>query len=264
MKKLAVLAAVALSAAFIPLKAPAKDMILNVSGTIKYQGQDTGSKGTIGSFSFNEKTIYFIITNALAGGALVGTNNVSTLGTNIAPATMPANGYIAFNPYNPNADGSIGTFYVTNKTGFSFPLSGLDANGQYYSFIELDTFVYIGAGNGFDIGYGDLFSGLSTYSITSGTGTSIGVLYVHDNPYAYDDADDPDALVGGYFGGNFTFSGPQNMDAIEIRGIVTAPFKFPGGNPTLSSISVTGNGNCVVGGGAFFNLVSSGHAAFAQ
>lgn len=142
MKLLAVLAAVVLSAAFVPFKAPAKDLVLNVSGTIKYQNQDTGSKGTVGSLSFNQKTVYYIVTNALAGNA-IGTNG-STLGAYISPATMPVDGYIAFNPYNTNADGTYGVFYVTNKSGFNFPLSGLDTDGQYYSFIELDTLVYIG------------------------------------------------------------------------------------------------------------------------
>jgi hypothetical protein len=256
MKKLAVLAAVALSAAFISFQAPAKDLVLNVSGTIKYQNVNaTETKEIVSSLSFNERTIYYIVTNALAGNA-IGTNG-STLGAFIAPTNMPANGYIAFNPYNTNADGiTTGTFYVTNKAGFYYALSGLDTDGQYYSFIELDTFVAAG-NNGIDTDYGNLFSAVASSSVTSGTGTSIGEFYVHDDPYALDDADYPDIIFG-------DFGGQVNMNSIEIRGLVTAPFKFPGTVPTLSSLSLTGNGNCVFEGTAFTVLVSSGHVSLPQ
>jgi hypothetical protein len=204
MKSFAVLAALAVSAAFVPFKAPAKDFVLNVSGTIKLQNQDTATKGTIATVSFNEKSLYALITNALASGTYIPATN------------MPANGYIA---YSTNADtafpetGYNGIFYVTNKSGFYYQLSGLDTSDAY---------------NG------------------SGSGVSTAVLYVHDDPYSYNDADNPDELL-------------NNSNAIEIRGIATIPLKFAAGVNIISSFSLTGTGNSIFEGLSYASLVSSGH-----
>lgn len=255
MKKLAIFAAVALSAAFTPFKAPAQNLILNVSGTIKEQGEDTALKGTLISMSLNEKSVYALITNAVAGN-----DGLGILGTNITPVTLPADGYIAFST-NLDAGGYPGTFYVTNKAGFHYPLSNLDATNGYYSFIELDTYVYFGDDLGFDVDFGSPFSDIASDNLSSstgngsGTGVSTGVLYIHDNPYAYDDADNPDILAGYYLG----YSYPENNNAIEIRGIVTTPLKFTAGVQRMSSFSLTGTGNAMLDGDEFSSLVSSGH-----
>jgi hypothetical protein len=263
MKKLAILAAVAAVAALVPIKALAGSspgLILNVSASVKSQSiNTTGFKGSIVSSSFSEKNLYTLVSNALAGssGALLG----------LAPTNLPANGYIAFNP-GTNDGNVFGFFYVTNKSGLYWPLSGLDTNGQYYSFAELDTYILFGnpVNNNtyINFGFGDYCSDIASYNLNSATNgsvstTSYGLLYVHDNPYAYDDLDNPDY----FFQGTSSYYGVDlnNTNAIEIRGIVTGSLQLKTNNITSGSLSLTGSGNFYLNGNQFGSMVTSGKAA---
>jgi hypothetical protein len=214
-------------------------LVMKASGTAEvqkffYAGARTATTATL---SFNNKFIYTIISNAVANAAL-------WTGTNIASTNLPADGYIAFNPKA--SDGMVqGIFYVTNKSGIYYPLSGYDTNGDYYSWIELDgqneQYGY-GAEGSFQFGWDyqhvpyNTFSGLAAYDLNSEyvgtqTETSTALLYIHDGPYSYDDADNP----------NIFFE--DNLNAIEIRGILTAILETDDNWTTISSISITGSGN---------------------
>jgi len=207
MKKMIVLA-LTLVAASLSLRAQevAPPLNLNASGTIcllktNYQ-KEVKSGGVTNTEeyyvsttkSFNNAFIYDMISNAVAEGQVDG-----------VPAThLPANGYIAFNLQgnnNPPDDFSEGTFYVTNKSGLYYPLSGEDASSSYYSYIERD---------GFEADFSDNFGGVINGSENEDTDTSsvsateTTLFYVHDNPYAYDDADYP-------------YEYQDNNNAIEIR-----------------------------------------------
>jgi hypothetical protein len=192
---------------------------------------------------------------------------------------LPADGYIAFSPDTfvpftnaPGSGGTYGVFYVTNKTGVYFPLTGLDGDGYYYSLMELDTqnTLYttststnnISFNSSIQFGWLDTntlidlaitngpFNGVATYSVSAVTGTgtatetSTGLLYIHDDPYVYDDADNPDI-----FWDNFLRDphGPDqqkaNSNAIEIRGVVTATIIYKNNQVTAESFSMTGTGN---------------------
>jgi hypothetical protein len=102
-------------------------LILTVKGTVEYQKTEGTDEGSMATYSLNEKTVYLLVSNYVANAA-----NYSF--TNIAGTNLPADGYIAF-------DANWDSFYVTNKAGFYYPLRGFDANGQIYSWIELDSFV---------------------------------------------------------------------------------------------------------------------------
>jgi hypothetical protein len=180
--------------------------------------------------------------------------------TNIAGTNLPANGYIAFDP-NHNK------FYVTNGAGFYYPLNGFDANGQYFSWIELDSFVDYGYDGG-NLDYGitfkspvQLFSAVADYKFNfkcgNSTSTSTAVLYIHDDPYNYDDADNPYAYwendnpwQGGAFGGSDDELG-HNNSMIEIRGVLITRlnFKTIEGSTVIDSeidsvnFSLSGSGN---------------------
>jgi hypothetical protein len=257
MKKWAVLIAVMIAAAFVPAKASAAGLILNASGTIKFQGTNGVDKGAVSSFSFSEKSLYSLISSIVA-------NDYDTLGTNIAPTNLPASGYIVYNPNKLDANTNYGVFYVTNKSGFYYQLSGRDKTNGYYNFIELDTYIIYGPQQDtifpyyFDLGYGEQSSDVATYSLSgktgagSGTDTSTGVLCIHDDPYTYDDLDDPDTLLN-----------RGNSYLIEIRGLVTASYQFKEGIPSISSISITGTGNAILEDNIYLSLVSSGHATLA-
>jgi hypothetical protein len=250
-----ILCAVALTAAFLTSKA---DLVMTASGTAKIEksyAQDGSKTATTSTLSFNNKFIYNIISNAVANAA-------TWTGTNIAATNFPANGYIAFNPTG--SDGIVkGVFYVTNQSGFFYPLSGLDTNGNYYSWIELDSqddAYGFGAHGGFEFGWEnqhlgglviDIQTGLASYHLNSqGIGTqtltSVGLLYIHDDPYCYNGADNPDILFFNYSGqgdGDDIYGG--NANAIEIHGILTATLATDDNDATISRISLTGSGNLI-------------------
>ena len=182
------------------------------------------------SKSFNNKYIYNIISNAVA--------NAGSYSTNLASTNLPPDGYVGFNPTG--SDGEVeGFFYVTNKSGFYLPLSGLDATNGYYSWIELDTKAPISAIGGYnytDIGFGSNFNETyhSTYGQKSGNGdvsvTATALLFIHDNPYVFDDADDPQQYNS------------QNT-GIEIRGIMKINQVYKKGVMTQWTATLSGTGN---------------------
>jgi hypothetical protein len=218
---------------------------LNISGTLKEPGTNYVKKGvavqTAVTECFNNSTIYFIISNAVAQSDVSG-----------IPATnLPANSYLLFNPNG--SDGLFnGTFTVTNKNGLSYPLSGLDGNRNYYSYIELDTDNSISGILGFDLGlteaYGNDFNDVYSYDGKSQEDSSTAVFYVHDNPYAYDAAD---ALAWAF---GIRAAGPQGLscpnptgnnfqNSIEIKGILTVD-----STSISSSATFHGKGNALING----------------
>jgi len=297
MKKLLILGAVAAALAFASsnARASSNNLVLNITGTAVIQKTNTQTAtayvGTTAASSFSNKQIYSLISNAVA--------NVSTwayLGA-ITPATLPADGYIVFNPDPSASDGEVtGVFYVTNKTGFYYPLSGFDAYGYYYSWMELDlqnaqyavekvenafpinlgwcnTNIELNysfnpniPGNAFPVG--TPFNGVSSYNINGTTGNGLetetltALLYIHDDPYSYDDADDPDIFWEDYLSSQYPDDNVGfNANAIEIRGIATLSLTWKGFNPKGGTISLTGSGN-MISKGNFGYVVKTATATF--
>lgn len=273
MKKFVLISAIAAVVSFVASDAASsKDLVMNVSGTVKYQNLENQYQGTVTSHSFNEKVIYAVITNAVANAS-----NMS--GGLISSATLPGDGYIAYNPsgYDTNANANIyGVFYVTNKEGFYFPLSGVDSTGtNYYSWIELDSTIIYGNNSGIDLGWDQyynsatdytdyLFNEIASYKINSSTNSSTygggsasdnstALLYIHDDPYLFNDAAHP-YLFTDYDTINFNY----NENYLEIRGLLTANLKLTGFTPTSGTISLTGTGNFVYGDYQIYGMVSSG------
>lgn len=239
--------AVALTAACVSSKA---DFAMSASGTAEIQTFSiAGSRtATTGTFALNNKFIYNIISNAVANATLWG-------GTNIATMNLPSDGYITFSPVD--TVGTVtGLFYVTNKSGFYYPLNGIDTNGNYYSWIELDSQNdSYGLGTAFfRLGWNYEWvgiapqTGLASYHLSDRGGTqtltSTAVLYVHDDPYCYNDADNPDIFFWNYpqQGGGDDL-GYRNGIALEIRGILTATFQTTLNTAIFSRLSITGSGN---------------------
>jgi hypothetical protein len=259
MKTLVLLSAVALAAVFLPGKAAAASvgpLILNASGTIvlqKTMDNHTSSQtniDTTSTLSFNEKYIYNIVSNAVA----------STNFPYLTPTNLPADGYIAFAPTNGalNKDVaagdyySMGLFYVTNKSGFHFPLSGYDHETNYYSYVELDDD---------DVGFFDNFLGAYSGSespktrIGTYTETEASVLYIHDDPYDFDDGDNPDVVLG-----------LDNFNAIEIRSTLKAVWLIEGPDIDLELANTSDASSGGATGSADINgqedaAVTSGHVS---
>jgi hypothetical protein len=280
MKKFVLLSAVAATVTFALSDALAKDLVLTVSGSAIIQKTNYDSStsieiGTTENLSFNNKQIYSVLSDAVANAS------DSSLGS-ISSATLPTDGYIVFNPEG--FDGEVfGTFYVTNKEGFSLQLSGTDGDGNYYSWIELDAQNTIHS-LGDPVEYGWIstnivaattvlnapFNGVASYkagdpgSSTPGTGketdTSTALLYIHDDPYAYDDADNPDIFWNNFLNqGDGDDASGQNFNALEIRGITIANFTYQNFEVAGGNLSLTGSGNLVIGGN-YGSVIKTGKA----
>lgn len=242
-------AAIVAAVAFSSTKALAASGEISVTGTIKVQNTNSVSKDAESSkvltLSLKNAQLYSLITNAVFSAATNG----------IATTNFPANGYIAFDPNG--TDGNVtGTFYVTNKSGFYYPLSGLDTNENYYSFIELDTYnpgTDVGA---VDFGFSDNFNGVQAGSLNNSTGngsetvTSTALFYVHDNPYSFNDGNSADQYY-------------SNINAIEIRGIAQMTLTFKTNAVTKWSISLQGTGNAIIDNSQNA-VVTSGHMTASQ
>jgi hypothetical protein len=219
--------------------------VVKLTATLEGQGLTTNTRGTENSTTtksqINDAILYDVISNSIVNSATNG----------IAITNLPPDGVIVFNPSGD--DGTVtGTFYVTNKTGFFFPLSGVDTNGNYYSFIELDTFASdtTDTVGGVDLGFSGNFNGLETEkfntSTHSGTADTISTaqFYVHDNPYSFNGGDN----AGAFFG---------NIEAIQISGQASIKETFKNGVMTAWTLSLKGSGNAVVDDNQN-NLITSG------
>jgi hypothetical protein len=182
--------------------------------------------------TFNTKKIYSILSNAVA--------HASSYSVNLMSTNLPANGYIAFNPLGDDGGIVDGYFYVTNRSRFYFPLSGFDSQGNFYSWIELDTRVpYAPSGDSIIIGFGDRFyeTDRGTYNEKTGNGTSsitaTALLFIHDNPYGYDDADN-------------SYDFDANSTGIEIHGLINITQDYKGGMISQWTARMYGEGNILL------------------
>ena len=263
MKKSIILSAIAAVLALIPGKTEASNLSsivhrpsLNMSGVLEETGSNYVNKAgvqiqTAQLACFNNAAVYLIISNAVARGNVSG----------IQPTNLPATGYIVYDP-NGNDGALTGTFAVTNKGGLYFPLSGIDDNGNYYSYMELDANNQLTGILGFDLGatlfFGDDFNNVFSFDAKTQEASSTAVLYVHDNPYAYDAAD---ALAWDF---GFLGSGPQGLNSpnptsnnfqnsIEIKGILTVDLTVKTG---ATSAVFHGKGNALINGSSALVLHS--------
>lgn len=227
-----------LIAAVISSRAMAAPNAVNVSGTITEQkpatilnNQEVGKTVTV---PLKNSTVYGIISNSVA--------NVGNLGTGLTPASLPPDGYVAYDPQS--YDGMVsGVFYVTNKSGYYYPLSGFDVNSNYYSFIEFDTYSSDAAASAgtVNLGFNYNFNGVQTehFNTNSGTGSTMSLstaqFYVHDDPYSFDSADAPSAFY-------------TNSAAISMCGLAKTSLQFSNGSVKSWSISFQGTGNSFMDG----------------
>jgi hypothetical protein len=256
LKKNLLMAGIACLMATAASQVMAANGVVTMSATVKEQNTNSIAKASdtskVITLTWTETKIYDLISNAVA--------NASTNGTGILSTNLPSNGYIVFNPNG--SDGTVGgTFYATNKSGFYFPLSGTDTNSAYYSFIELDTYLANSDDTNssvgmVDLGFSDNFNGVETGTYNNSTGngtqnvTSTALLYVHDNPYSYDDGNN----AGGFY---------SNNNAFELRGIAHTTLTFKDGAVKDWSISLEGTGNAIVNNSQNA-VVTSGHFGASQ
>lgn len=249
MKKLVILAVTAAAFALAAGKVEASGgtLILNISGSVQYQTTNSDSTngivGKVKTQTFNNATVYNMISNAVANAE------------NGLAATLPAKGIIVFDPTD--SDGTnTGFFYVTDKANdFYYQLSGTNASG-YYSFIELDSWV-ITPDDYIEFGFGYPFDGSASYNLNASgngslSGKSTALLYIHNNPYSYDIADNPRGFYS------------ANTEAFEIQGILAVHLTYESDSINGGTLSLTGTGNAIIPGAYDIDDASviSGHASF--
>jgi hypothetical protein len=294
MKMKTLLCALTVACALAAGKAIASSsMLLNISGALKIQNTDGDYQGTVFNDTFDEKTVFIIISNALA-------NASASSGGAIASTNLPKGAYIVYNPQasdafilNTNVETGFtqtvyGKFYAEYKVGktnvVDVPLSGLDTNGNYYSFMELDTTIYYGDTNGLytsggssitnsplDLGFWNyhdvLYYGVTSYKLNkagsgSSTSTSKALLYIHDYPYDYGDPNGNDYDNSLAYGYDFYPLSDNNDYALEIGGILTANLTIKTNSISSGSFSLNGTGNFQINNAAVPAVVTSGHASF--
>jgi hypothetical protein len=166
--------------------------------------------------------------------------------------------------YNENAstnynDNSVyGIFYVTNtSTHDVYRLDGVDVDGNYYSFVEYDSYGYedlTGDGLGFwdDPGLGENYVNSykenDTKNTYSSTTTLHGLVYIHDDPYYYDITDFP---------GEFFYNG----QALIIRGLGTFTYSDTPTKET-ESFTMSGSGDGYFSSSDYPNEVVTGKVTF--
>lgn len=243
MKKFVLLSAVSVALAMAASEAVASSngpFTLTMSGTVETVKTNTGAVQTTQTKSFNNATIYLMISNAVA----TAPNGIAT--------NLPANGIFV---YNPNAnDGTVqGVFYVTTKGSTNFyQLSGSDTIGNYYSYMELDTTNAANSGGPLGFDFGPTLSGADDFNTVasftasgSGKSSSTAIFYVHDNPYAFDAADAFVWLDGIGEGLNSPNPTANNIQfSLEMQGILTITTTQNSGSATFSGTS----GNALIGG----------------
>jgi hypothetical protein len=257
--------AVAVAMAFVAGKAVAVNTnsipVLAMSGTLEVVKTNYVTKSgnntiqTTAKLSFNNSYIVGIISNALFFAPPAGIN----------PTNIPAKSYIVYNPNGVDPSGLNGIFYVTNQNHFSCPLSGIDTNGDYYSYAELDSDnggTINGEILGFDLGLSDEdlddFNYVSAFNQSNITNTetqttsSTAVFYIHDNPYAYDAADSW-AWNFGYGPSAPYLSSPNPSlanfeNSIEMQGILVTSGSTDAQGLGKGSGTFTGSGNALVNG----------------
>jgi len=196
--------------------------------------------------------------NSHTGYAITKTKSVNqkTLLQLLALATGDANitnhpTIVYYNPdvFNENAFDSnegfvfYGEFYYSNSVDGLTALDGIDGFGDYYSYIELDSYVDwdwppVDDNLGFANPDTVEFNAIATESISSSVEkvslTGNGLLYIHSDPYYYN------LENGDMFYAN-EYYGEYQEYALVIRGPIQ--FKASIDSKETESISLTGSGD---------------------
>ena len=186
MKKFALISALAGAAMFITSNASAVMGTIAVSGTAELQSFTTNKSGDTILVSLkrsvSQKDLLFILAKA------TGDTNITSKPTKIYynPDAINTNLTIWVNNNETITNNIYGIFYYSNSVSGLVPLDGTN-NAGYYSFMEFDYNNQNGQIEGFwnpgGMEANSVVNVSSTGTAASETGNAI--LYVHDNPLAF-------------------------------------------------------------------------------
>jgi hypothetical protein len=162
--------------------------------------------------------------------------------------------------FNENAFGSnegfsfYGVFYYSNSVAGLTPLDGVDGDGGYYSYIELDYANWLSREyEGFSDSGGMEFNGILAESRNKENATGNAILYIHSDGYAYDL---PDGNF--YYANDWDIPGGYQQYAFVMHGIIQ--YGGSSNSTTMSeSANLSGSGDGLYD---YNDLVVSGKATF--
>lgn len=225
---------------------------ITISGTASAQDYNSKDYAIIKPHGFNQKDILQLL--AIATGDSSITNKPTKLLYN--PDAVDWAWY-----YSNQGSGSYhyGVFYYTNSTAGLVALSDYDGGGNYYSYIELDS--YVGYDNMWGVlGFGSADTTEYNYVYKEGnnSGSFLGnaVLYIHSSPYDYN------LPANHYYANNY--DGYYNQYALVIHGTLQASgsqtsttlkenFQLQGSGDGVWYTSDTGHMPLVIKGKASFS-----------
>jgi hypothetical protein len=145
-----------------------------------------------------------------------------------------------------------GVFYYSNSVAGLQYLDGIDTNGEYYSYIELDYYNWINDENeGFWNGDGVEYINILAESKNKESATGNAILYIHSNPYYYDLPD-----------GNFYYANDWDGDYQPYAFVMHGITQYGGsisGTTEKASGKFSGSGDGLYD---YDELVVSGNATF--
>jgi hypothetical protein len=160
--------------------------------------------------------------------------------------------------FNENAADSIegydfyGVFYYSNSVAGLQTLDGIDIDGDYYSYIELDYYnwlldEYEGFWNGDSVEYNTIVGESKNKATVNGN----GILYIHSDPYDYDLPDR-----------DYYYANDWDGDYQPYAFVMHGPLKYGG---SISGSTMTTTGKLSGSGDGLYDyndLVVSGNASF--
>jgi hypothetical protein len=209
--------------------------VVTISGTASYQGYDKNHNAIIKKHSINQKLILQLL------AAATGDPSITNKPTKLL-YDPDAENLSAFD----SSEGffSYGVFYVSNSVVGLMPLQGIDESGNYWSYIELDSYVlqdwWVDEILGFSSPSGTEFNYVAKESKNGVGVTGSAVLFIHNNFYAFD-------ITGANTTSSQLFYANDSIEyyndyALVIRGLIT----FKGSNngtKTTESFSLKGSGD---------------------
>lgn len=239
---------------FVAGKASAVLGTCTISATASYQDYTTSHGAPIiKTHSVNQKLILQLL--ALATGDASITNHPTKLYYN--PDAFNYNAWDSNEGYY-----FYGEFYYSNSVAGLTALDGIDGFGDYYSYVELDSYVdndyfpvddVLGFANPDTVEFNAV--GNEPYKGNSVSLTGNGLLYMHSNPYDYN------LENGDMFYANEYYGAYQEY-ALVIRG--TIQFKASVDSKETESGTLTGSGDGMwwSSGTGYQPLVIKGKASF--
>jgi hypothetical protein len=220
---------------FATSKVHAVPCVVTISGTASYQDYDKNDNAIIKKQSINQKLILQLL--AIATGDASITNKPTKLLYD--PDAFNSAAYDSYADFY-----SYGVFYYTNSTAGLVALQGIDIDGYYWSYIELDSYVvydwWVDENLGFSSPYGTEFNYAAKESKNGVSLTGNGILFIHNYKYDYDLTGANSSYSQLYYANRYY--GTYNTYAMVIRGLISFTGSESGSKET-DSISLQGSGD---------------------